>query len=173
MNLLRGYLDQNIPLGLVSKIISELNDASTKQVIQIALSKMDEAPPVKFTWLSMGSQGRGEQLLNTDQDNAIIFEDVPEEVLEKTRDYFLKLGERISKDLNIIGFEYCPADMMASSRSWCRSLSEWKEVTAHWIHNPGPEEILLSSIFFDYNVTFGDKALADELSHSIFDHANH
>ncbi|MFT0714970.1 DUF294 nucleotidyltransferase-like domain-containing protein [Flagellimonas lutimaris] len=173
MNLLRGYLDQNIPLGLVSKIISELNDASTKQVIQIALSKMEEEPPVKFTWLSMGSQGRGEQLLNTDQDNAIIFEDVPEEQLEATRSYFLKLGERISKRLNTIGFEYCPADMMASNRSWCHSLSEWKNVTAHWIHNPGPEEILLSSIFFDYNVTYGEKSLADELSHSIFDHANH
>ena len=173
MKLLRDYLDQNIPLGLVSKIISELNDASTKQIIQIALSKMEEEPPVKFTWLSMGSQGRGEQLLNTDQDNAIIFEDVSEEQLEATKSYFLKLGERISKMLNTIGFEYCPADMMASNRSWCHSLSEWKNVTAHWIHNPGPEEILLSSIFFDYNVTYGEKALADELSHSIFDHANH
>lgn len=104
----------------------ELNDASTKQVIQIALSKMEEEPPVKFTWLSMGSQGRGEQLLNTDQDNAIIFENVPEEKLEATKSYFLKLGERISKMLNTIGFEYCPADMMASNRAWCHSLSEWK-----------------------------------------------
>ncbi|MBA4743760.1 MAG: CBS domain-containing protein [Muricauda sp.] len=173
MNLLQGYLDQNIPLGLVSKIISELNDASTKQVIQIALSKMEEEPPVKFAWLSMGSQGRGEQLLNTDQDNAIIFEDVPEEQLETTRKYFLKLGERISKGLNTIGFEYCPADMMAFNPSWCHSLNEWKEVTSHWIHNPGPDEILLSSIFFDYNVTYGDKSLADELSLSIFDQTNH
>ncbi|MHA7829982.1 MAG: DUF294 nucleotidyltransferase-like domain-containing protein [Flagellimonas sp.] len=173
MNLLQGYLDQNIPLGLVSKIISELNDASTKQVIQIALTKMEEEPPVKFTWLSMGSQGRGEQLLNTDQDNAIIFEDVPKEQLETTRTYFLKLGERIAKMLNTIGFEYCPADMMASNPSWCHSLSEWKDVTAQWIHNPGTDEILLSSIFFDYNVTYGDKSLADELSLSIFDHVNH
>lgn len=115
MNLLQGYLDQNIPLGLVAKIISELNDASTKQVIKIALSKMETEPPVLFTWLSMGSQGRGEQLLNTDQDNAIIFADVPEEQLESTRSYFLALGERISKGLNTIGFEYCPAEMMASN----------------------------------------------------------
>lgn len=171
MNLLQGYLDQNIPLGLVSKIISELNDASTKQIIQLALAKMEHEPPVKFTWLSMGSQGRGEQLLNTDQDNAIIFEDVPDDKLEETRSYFLKLGERISKSLNIIGFEYCPADMMASNPSWCQSLSEWKKVTSHWIHNPGPNEILLSSIFFDFNVTYGEKAMADELSLSIFDHA--
>ncbi|WP_421807450.1 DUF294 nucleotidyltransferase-like domain-containing protein [Flagellimonas sp.] len=169
MNLLQGYLDQNIPLGLVAKIISELNDASTKQVIKIALSKMEMEPPVLFTWLSMGSQGRGEQLLNTDQDNAIIFADVPEEQLESTRSYFLALGERISKGLNTIGFEYCPAEMMASNPAWCHSLSEWKKVTRHWIHNPGPDEILLSSIFFDYNVTFGEKSLADELSQDIFD----
>lgn len=169
MNLLQGYLDQNIPLGLVAKIISELNDASTKQVIKIALSKMETEPPVPFTWLSMGSQGRGEQLLNTDQDNAIIFADVPEEQLESTRSYFLALGERISKGLNTIGFEYCPAEMMASNPAWCHSLSEWKKVTQHWIHNPGPDEILLSSIFFDYNVTYGEKALADELSQSIFE----
>ncbi|GAB4516068.1 MAG: DUF294 nucleotidyltransferase-like domain-containing protein [Allomuricauda sp.] len=169
MNLLQGYLDQNIPLGLVAKIISELNDASTKQVIKIALSKMETEPPVLFTWLSMGSQGRGEQLLNTDQDNAIIFADVPEEQLESTRSYFLALGERISKGLNTIGFEYCPAEMMASNPAWCHSLSEWKKVTRHWIHNPGPDEILLSSIFFDYNVTFGEKSLADELSQDIFD----
>ncbi|WP_306013902.1 MULTISPECIES: DUF294 nucleotidyltransferase-like domain-containing protein [unclassified Allomuricauda] len=169
MNLLQGYLDQNIPLGLVAKIISELNDASTKQVIKIALSKMETEPPVSFTWLSMGSQGRGEQLLNTDQDNAIIFADVPEEQLESTRSYFLALGERISKGLNTIGFEYCPAEMMASNPAWCHSLSEWKKVTRHWIHNPGPDEILLSSIFFDYNVTFGEKSMADELSQDIFD----
>ena len=169
MNLLQGYLDQNIPLGLVAKIISELNDASTKQVIKIALSKMETEPPVPFTWLSMGSQGRGEQLLNTDQDNAIIFADVPEEQLESTRSYFLALGERISKGLNTIGFEYCPAEMMASNPAWCHSLSEWKKVTRHWIHNPGPDEILLSSIFFDYNVTFGEKSMADELSQDIFD----
>ena len=171
MNLLQGYLDQNIPIGLVSKIISELNDASTKRVIELSLGKMESEPPAKFTWLTMGSQGRGEQLLNTDQDNAIIFEDVPENNLESTRNYFLDLAGNITKELNTIGFEYCPAEMMASNPSWCHSLSEWKDVTGHWIHNPGPEEILLSSIFFDYNVTYGDKTLADELSHSIFESA--
>ena len=171
MNLLQGYLNQNIPIGLVCKIISELNDASTKRAIEISLLKMDSEPPVRFNWLTMGSQGRGEQLLNTDQDNAIIFEDVPKDDLETTRKYFLKLGGLISKELNTIGFEYCPAEMMASNPSWCHTLTEWKEVTSHWINNPGPEEILLSSIFFDYNITYGDRTLADELSHSIFDHA--
>lgn len=171
LNLLQGYLEQNIPIGLVSKIISELNDASTKQAIGICIKKMAGEPPAKFSWLSMGSQGRSEQLLNTDQDNAILFEDVPQDKLEETRNYFLELGRLISHELNTIGFEYCPAEMMASNPLWCHSLSEWKEVTAHWMGNPGPDEILLSSIFFDYNVTFGEKALADELSLHIFENA--
>jgi CBS domain-containing protein len=170
-NLLQGYLEQNIPMGLVSKIISELNDATIKQVIQVCIGQMETLPPAKFTWLAMGSQGRGEQLLTTDQDNAILYEDVPEDKKEETQSYFLALGNRISVELNHIGFEYCPAEMMASNPLWCHSLQEWKEVTSHWMGNPGPDEVLLSSIFFDFNVTYGEKALADELSLHIFENA--
>src|SRR5690606_23101625 len=137
--LLQGYLEQNIPMGLVSKIISELNDATIKQVVRLSLKKMESPPPVKFAWLSMGSQGRGEQLLNTDQDNAIVYQDVPQEGGQAARTYFLELGSRISEGLNFIGFEYCPAEMMASNPLWCHSLGEWKEVTDHWMGNPGPD----------------------------------
>lgn len=168
IKLLRGYLDQDIPIRLVSKIISELNDAAIKQVIKITIDTMEIEPPVKFAWLTMGSQGRGEQLLYTDQDNAILFGDVPKTKLKETTAYFLKLGNLITKELNTIGYEYCPAEMMASNPLWCHSLSEWKEVTTHWISNPGPDEVLLSSIFFDYNVTYGDKELGNQLSKHIF-----
>lgn len=167
--LLKGYLEQNIPMGLVTRIISELNDATIKKLVPLSIKEMESVPPVKFAWLSMGSQGRGEQLLNTDQDNAILYEDVPEDAVEDTRAYFLELGSRISKALNHIGFEYCPAEMMASNPLWCHSLEEWKQVTAHWMGNPGPDEVLLSSIFFDFNVSYGDKGLADELSLHIFE----
>ncbi|MDP5061434.1 MAG: DUF294 nucleotidyltransferase-like domain-containing protein, partial [Maribacter sp.] len=74
--LLSGYLEQNIPLGLIAKIISELNDTCIKQIVEISLARMDTPPPVKFAWLALGSQGRSEQLLHTDQDNALVFEDV-------------------------------------------------------------------------------------------------
>ncbi len=168
MQLLEGYLEQNIPLTLVSKIISELNDACTKQVMQIALRKMEEAPPVPFAWLAMGSQGRSEQLLHTDQDNAIIFADVSEEVHPQTQQYFLELAKCVTKGLRDIGYEYCPAEMMASNPNWCLSISKWKEQVSHWISNPGPDEVLLSSIFFDYNIVYGDNALVDSLTTHIF-----
>ena len=92
MHLLQGYLNQNIPMTLTSKIITELNDACVKQVISIALTKMKTPPPVKFAWLALGSQGRSEQLLQTDQDNALVYEDVPEELEAETKKYFFRIG---------------------------------------------------------------------------------
>ncbi len=168
MNLLKGYLDQNIPMTLISKIISELNDACIKQIITISLDKIEEKPPVKFAWLSLGSQGRSEQMLHTDQDNALIFEDVSEENLPKTTFYFINLAKAITKRLNTIGYDYCPAGMMASSSKWCLSVSEWKKTTSHWIINPGIDEVLLAAIFFDYNAVYGENSLAHELSNHIF-----
>jgi CBS domain-containing protein len=167
--LLKGYLDQNIPMMLTSKIISELNDACTKQVIAIVLKKMDTPPPVHFSWLAMGSQGRSEQLLQTDQDNALVYEDVAEELEETTKKYFLDLATRINKGLFEIGYEYCPAEMMASNPNWCLSLSECKNKVHHWITNTGKNEVLLSFIFFDYSLVYGDSDLVNDLSDFIFE----
>jgi CBS domain-containing protein len=167
--LLQGYLDQNIPMTLISKIISELNDACTKQVIAIVLNKMDSPPPVKFSWLAMGSQGRNEQLLQTDQDNALIYEDVPEEIEAQTKKYFLEMASKITKGLFEIGYEYCPAEMMASNPNWCLSLSECKNKVHHWITNTGKNEVLLSFIFFDYSLVYGDRELVNDLSEYIFE----
>ncbi|WP_282163105.1 DUF294 nucleotidyltransferase-like domain-containing protein [Ulvibacterium marinum] len=167
-HLLQGYLDQNIPMGLTAKIISELNDTCIKQIIAISLKKMRKPPPVKFAWLSIGSQGRSEQLLHTDQDNALLFEDVAENQLPKVTKYFLTLAKHITHGLKVIGFDYCPAEMMASNPKWCISLQEWKDKVSHWIINPGPDEVLMSSIFFDYNVSYGDKEMVNALSKHIF-----
>ncbi|WP_299534572.1 DUF294 nucleotidyltransferase-like domain-containing protein [Ulvibacterium sp.] len=167
-HLLQGYLDQNIPMGLIAKILSELNDTCIKQVIAISLQKMKRPPPVKFAWLSMGSQGRSEQMLHTDQDNALLFEDVAESQKAKVTKYFLTLAKHVTHGLHVIGFDYCPAEMMASNPKWCLSLQEWKDKVSHWITNPGPDEVLMSSIFFDYNVSYGDKEVVNTLSEHIF-----
>jgi CBS domain-containing protein len=169
MQLLQGYLDQNIPMTLTSKIITELNDACIKQVIAIALTKMETPPPVKFAWLALGSQGRSEQLLQTDQDNALIYEDVSEELETVTKNYFLKLAAHVNKGLFDIGYDYCPAEMMASNPKWCLSLSQWKNMVHHWITNTGKTEVLLSFIFFDYSLSYGDSELANNLSEFIFE----
>jgi CBS domain-containing protein len=169
MHLLQGYIDQNIPITLTSKIITELNDACIKQVIAISLTKMATPPPVKFAWLALGSQGRSEQLLQTDQDNALIYEDVPEELETVTNNYFLELAAHVNKGLFEIGYEYCPAEMMASNPKWCLSLVQWKSTVYYWITNPGKKEVLLSFIFFDYSLSYGDNELVNNLSEFIFE----
>ncbi|RPD99606.1 CBS domain-containing protein [Aureibaculum marinum] len=167
-NLLKAYLDQNIPIRHICKIISELNDAITFRVIENAIKKMETPPPVEFSWLALGSQGRKEQLLYSDQDSALIFQDVPEDKYDETQAYFLKLAGHITKSLHKIGYEYCTAEMMASNPEWCMSYSNWKAQFENWIVNPDNKAILLSSIFFDFSRIYGNKTLVNNLTDSIF-----
>ncbi len=166
--LLKSYLEQNIPLTHIINIISQINDAVTMKAIEIALEKMPTPPPVTFSWLALGSQGRKEQLLFSDQDNALVFEDVAEEKYEETQTYFLDLAKLVTKSLNKIGFEYCEADMMASNPVWCKSITQWKAQFKDWILNPDDKAILLSSIFFDYNHIYGNPNLEKELTDAIY-----
>jgi CBS domain-containing protein len=167
-NLLQGYIEQNIPITFISKIISEINEAITIKAIELSLEEMDKQPPVKFGWLALGSQGRKEQLLMTDQDNALVFEDVSPDKYQPTKQYFLQLAKKVTEKLNVIGFEYCPADMMASNPKWCLSLSEWKNQFDTWIKTPTEDAIMMCTIFFDYDLVYGDKKLVNEMSESIF-----
>lgn len=166
--LLKGYIFQNIPLTIITQIIHELNEALTIRAIEIALDKMQERPPVKFSWLSLGSHGRKEQLLVTDQDNALVFEDVPQEKYEEVKKYFLVFSSKVNEVLNKVGYEYCPADMMAKNPKWCLSVSEWKQQFSEWIHDVETEDLLYSSIFFDFNLSYGSKELVNELADTIF-----
>ncbi|WP_372768862.1 DUF294 nucleotidyltransferase-like domain-containing protein [Lutibacter sp.] len=167
-NLLQGYIEQHIPIIFISKIISEINEAITIKAIELSIEEMDKKPPVKFGWLALGSQGRKEQLLMTDQDNALVFKDVSPEKHQSTKQYFLQLAKKVTEKLNVIGFEYCPANMMASNPNWCLSLSEWKNQFDTWIKSPSEDAIMMCSIFFDYDLVFGDKKLVNEMSDSIY-----
>jgi len=171
-NLLQGYMEQNIPITFISKIISEINEAITIKAIELSLEEMDKQPPVRFGWLALGSQGRKEQLLMTDQDNALVFEDVPPEKYQPTKQYFLQLAKKVTEKLNDVGFEYCPADMMASNPKWCLSLSEWKNQFDAWIKTPTEDAMMMCTIFFDYDLVYGDKKLVNEMSDSIYESIN-
>ena len=165
--LVQSYIEQNIPITFISKIITEINDAVTKKVIEFALSEMKNLPPVKFGWLALGSQGRKEQLLLTDQDNALVFEDVPEKTYESTKSYFLKLSKNITQKLHFIGFEFCPAEMMASNPKWCLSETEWKNQFNEWITKPTEKAVMMCTIFFDYRLIYGDAELVSKMSENI------
>ncbi len=167
-DLLVGYIEQNTPITFVSKIISSITEVITKKIIELSIGEMECKPKVKFAWLALGSQGRNEQLLVTDQDNALVFEVVLKEDYKNIKDYFLRLSKKINDKLNIVGFEYCPAEMMASNPKWCMSISEWKSQFNQWISQPTEKSVLMCTIFFDYALIYGDKRLTNQLSKNIF-----
>jgi CBS domain-containing protein len=170
--LLGEYLQQEVAISFISMVLSEINDAIIERCVTLSTDEMKGEgaylPDIPFSWLALGSEGRKEQLLRTDQDNALVFADVEDSQLEKVRQGFLDLARRVTTKLNMVGFEFCPADMMASNPNWCLSLREWKKQFAKWIFQPGEKEVMYSTIFFDYRPVFGDASLADQMTEGIY-----
>lgn len=110
-----------------------------------------------------GSEGRKEQTLKTDQDNAIIYEDKANEQRETVRAYFLDFATKVSDYLNDIGFVYCTGGYMASNPDWTHSLSHWKRNYKQWIEETVPENAIKFSTFFDCRLLYGDQGIIDDL----------
>ncbi|MFN7044340.1 MAG: DUF294 nucleotidyltransferase-like domain-containing protein [Flavobacterium sp.] len=171
-DLIQHSLDKNVPISHITSIVGEINLAITKRAIELAIEKIGTPPPAQFAWMNMGSQGRKEQLLLTDQDNAIVFEDVPEEKYDAVKNYFIDLAEKVTKTLNKVGYEYCPAEMMASNPLWCKSVTDWQHQFKGWINAPGEKGILMCTIFFDYDFVYGNEDLVDAISNTIHEETN-
>jgi CBS domain-containing protein len=113
--------------------------------------------------LALGSEGRFEQTLNTDQDNALIFT-VPEgKTAEQVRETLLPFARRINETLALCGFPLCKGEIMASNPKWCLSLEEWKRAFSAWISGGSPEALLHASVFFDFRSLYGAEKLAEDL----------
>ncbi len=160
----------------ICSVISEVNDRVTQKIIHLAEEKMIVegfgSPPVPYCWISLGSEGRKEQTLQTDQDNAIIFSDVPKEQYEQVDQYFSKLAEKVISALTKCGFPECPGNVMATNRQWRNTVSGWKKLLDKWIDGNEPELIRLFTIFVDFRPIYGDKSLADELRERMIKKSN-
>ena len=146
----------------INRIITSVADAIQRRIIHFAIEDLGQSP-VEFAFIVLGSEGRGEQTLATDQDNAIVFEDVEEERLEYTHQYFLELGARVNKDLNTVGYNYCRGDVMAKNPKWTQPLAIWKKYFNQWIDTSNPQDILEAAIFFDFRCVFGKQSIIKEL----------
>ncbi len=162
-NLIQSSIAKNIPLPHIYNISGEIITAIVKRSVELAILDLG-SPPARFAWLSIGSQGRKEQLLLTDQDSILIFEDVATEKYREVKDYFLKLSKRATSILEKIGYEFCPNDHMATNLHWCKSLTEWTKQYNNWMRNPGEKTNNISSIFFDYEISFGEGKIEDAIT---------
>ena len=151
-----------------SKIISTFNDQITINIIENVMKELGK-PPVNFAFISIGSAGREELTFNSDQDNAIIYENNSEISPEVIQDYFGMLSSRICKDLDKSGLQLCKGGYMASNPKWCQPISVWKKYFNEWIVNAEPVNIMNISVFFDLRYIVGEKKLFQELEDYIFD----
>ncbi len=153
------WSDDGVPADQVSHILTAISDTVTRRLIELAMSELGEAP-VPFCWLGFGSQARAEQLLNADQDNALIISD---QVTEEQLDYFSKLTEQVCTGLDSCGYVFCPGDVMAQNPYWRKTLRQWRDTVDRWITSPTPQSVMKISIAFDIRGIYGDMELASQL----------
>ncbi len=144
-----------------------ISETITKKIISLAIDELGP-PPVKFSFLTFGSEGRAEQTLVTDQDNAILYEDVEDTQSEKTREYFLKLSELVCDLLNDVGYTFCKGNIMAKNPKWLQPLSVWKQYFMEWVNTANPQDLLDVNIFFDLKLAYGDEKLYEVLQKYLF-----
>ena len=166
--LVNALIESSTKTRNVTNIITNLTDAITKRIIDLAIEELGP-PPCNFAFMAMGSEGRMEQTLKTDQDNAIVFEDQTNEKAEESYSYFQKLGDRISQNLDFVGYDYCKGLVMAQNPKWTQPVSVWKEYFSSWIQSSDPESIMDSSIFFDFRYIYGNEEYIASLRRHVND----
>jgi CBS domain-containing protein len=159
------------PKDLV-RLISYLNDLVIVKIIKLLGEKTSGEMTGKFAFLVLGSEGRMEQTLKTDQDNAIVYSD---ELSDKETKLLEDFSIRLIDDLVDIGFPSCPGGIMAKNTLWRRSFSDWKETVKGWVLVPTPDNILNYSMFSDLRTVYGDfdleKGLKQRIGNIIKEHS--
>ena len=155
-------LGRGVNAAIVNQVITTIADTISQKVIEEVINEVGPAP-AKFVFVVLGSEGRKELTLKTDQDNAIIYEDKANEQRDLVRAYFLDFATKLSDKLNQIGFVFCTGGYMAQNPKWTNSLSHWKNNYKEWIEEALPETTIKFSTFFDCRVIYGETSIIDEL----------
>lgn len=145
--------------ALVTSVLSRLNDAIVVRVL-VLLQPHFRLPPARWCWLGLGSEGRLEQTLVTDQDNGLVFSASDGGEAKQLRALFLPFAQAANEALAECGFSLCDGEVMAGNPRWCLSQSEWLENFSTWVRTPAPEALLNGTIFFDFRPLAGAEELA-------------
>ncbi len=160
-------LESGMPAGEVSKLLSTLNRDIHRRVLEITMEDLEKEgkgkPPISYCFILMGSHGRGENHLNTDQDHGMILADHDLDQRDAINEYFVELTTRLSHALDDVGFTLCTGNVMSSNPVWRKPISEWKAQVRVWLANPDSNAVRYSTLFYDFLPIWGDRALARDL----------
>lgn len=162
--------EQGVAIAALTAFVAALNDLLTERVVQLEFAQ-SALENLRCCWILMGSEGRSEQTLATDQDNGIIFAVPPGRSAESVRAAILPVAQRINRALDRAGYRLCPGEIMACNPQWTLSLDEWRQRFERWIDSGSPQALLHGAIFFDLRPLHGDLALGGELRHWLMQHA--
>ena len=153
-SVLEMLLRQGGPVKQLVALVTELNDRLTIRIIELVEGEMERdgfgPPPVPYGWLAFGSEGRKEQTLHTDQDNALFFAPRPECDEAECKRWFMEFARRVVAYLVRSGIPECPGGIMASNPQWNQPEDRWLDTFLGWIKDPSPQPLLMASIFFDF-----------------------
>jgi CBS domain-containing protein len=155
----RSLLSQGVQARQLTALISHLNDVLTERLLEIKAAQhgVDLAP---LCWLALGSEGRSEQTIATDQDNALI---LPDGMPSAQRQQVLAFARDVNEALDACGYPLCKGGVMAGNPACCLTQGEWRERFAQWIEQGAPQDLLNASIYFDFRALAGDATLAQTL----------
>lgn len=164
---------QGVQARDVVRINTEINDQITVRVLKLVERQLRTDHPERYidwpwVWMSLGSEGRKEMSLRTDQDNAIIYADPPDEETAKRVEAWLRpLAERANEALATVGYTLCDGDVMARNPEWRLPLRRWKRVFREWMFDPSPKALMNATIFFDLRALYGEERLVDQLKRDL------
>ncbi|MEA2110809.1 MAG: putative nucleotidyltransferase substrate binding domain-containing protein [Campylobacterota bacterium] len=154
-NVVKSLYSKGVKIRYISKLITELNYKIYQKVFTMCVPKEDRNG---CTLIVMGSEGRGEQVYRSDQDNALIVENNQD--VEKYQEYMSKFSD----SLEMLGFPPCPGKVMVNNPYWCKDIKDYKHDIDHWMYSFDEETFQKISIFLDAEYVVGNRELYDDLT---------
>jgi len=148
-------IKERVPAFSLLEVVTALYDRVAVRVVELAVERIPGEG--RFAFFQMGSSGRGEQFMLTDQDHFLVYDETGDPV------YFKKLGMEITRLFEKAGYAHCQGLMMASEAAWRGSVSQWQERVRQWMVTSTNENLLLAQNFFSYRFVAGDERVAETL----------
>jgi len=145
---------------MIGSAMAGIGRSFSQRLLELGEEKLGP-PPVPYCFMALGSMARDEQLVVTDQDNAMVLDDSFDPAQHDK--YFKALAKFVSDGLAKCGYTYCTGDIMATNDKWRQPLRVWKDYFTDWIDNPRAEALLNSNIFFDLDGIYGETRFTEEL----------
>ncbi len=159
INTIRTLNAKGVKVNHISNLIGQLNTKVYKKLYKLVLPKELQD---KACFIVMGSEGRNEQILKTDQDNALVVKDGVD--VEQYRPYMKQMNEALID----FGYPPCEGNIMVTNPFWCKTVQDYKNETARWIEAPDMQNYMDLAIFFDAFAVAGDKELLINLKDDLF-----